>query len=88
MLDYLREFVDKIRFQIKLAEEAGEARMEDFELQNIEYKVIWKKEFLDEICGMANGQAVRYISERMTMATLWILESMRQKDYFNQSLTA
>ena len=29
--------------------------MEDFELQNIEYKVIWKKEFLDEICGMANA---------------------------------
>ena len=47
--------MDKIRFQIKLAEEAGEARMEDFELQNIEYKVIWKKEFLDEICGMANA---------------------------------
>ena len=28
--------------------------MENFELQNIEYKVIWKKEYLKEICGMAN----------------------------------
>ena len=24
-------------------------------MQNIEYKVIWKKEFLYEICGMANA---------------------------------
>ena len=29
--------------------------MEEFELQNIEYKAIWKKEFLDEVCGMANA---------------------------------
>ena len=29
--------------------------MEEFELQNIEYKAIWKKEFLDEVCGMANS---------------------------------
>ncbi len=29
--------------------------MEGFELQNIEYKVIWKKEYLKEICGMANA---------------------------------
>ena len=29
--------------------------MEDFELQNIEYKVIWKKEFLEQLCGMANA---------------------------------
>lgn len=29
--------------------------MEDFELQNIEYKAIWKKEFLEQLCGMANA---------------------------------
>ena len=29
--------------------------MNNFEMQNIEYKVIWKKEFLNEICGMANA---------------------------------
>lgn len=33
--------------------------MEDFELQNIEYKTIWKKEYLKEICGMANADGVR-----------------------------
>ena len=29
--------------------------MEGFELQNKEYKVTWKKEYLKEICGMANA---------------------------------
>lgn len=29
--------------------------MERFELQNKEYNVIWKKEYLKEICGMANA---------------------------------
>ena len=29
--------------------------MEKFELQNVEFKVIWKREYLKEICGMANS---------------------------------
>lgn len=33
--------------------------MEDFELQNIEYKTIWKKEYLKEICGMDNADGLR-----------------------------
>ncbi len=63
--------------------------MEDFELQNIEYKAIWKKKFLDEICGMANASGGKiYISGRMTMVIPWILESMRQEDCLNQFQTA